>query len=246
MRGASRLFSWTLPVTLAVTLLIAPASRAGLFDDSEARQQIAGLKQESDQRYDSLSKALLELQTRILGQAEELARLRGQMETLAHENAQAKQRQQDFYRDLDLRLLRLEGVATTTQEGTAADPRTEANAYEKALALFKAGKYADATDAFASFVDNYPESEMAPNAMFWLGNSFYARNDCKEAITAQETVLSRWPDSARVPDALLAIADCQRDRGNDNAARATLNALIAQHGRSQAAVKARERLSQLR
>ncbi|MDR2679039.1 MAG: tol-pal system protein YbgF [Zoogloeaceae bacterium] len=235
---------------LAACLAAAPAARAGLFDDSEARQRITDLKTASEQRFDTLSKAILDLQTKLLGQQEEIARLKGALETLSYQHEQLARRVQDYYNEHEERLRRLEssgGSGNASSGGSAAvEVLTDTQAYEAALNLFKAGKYAEAAKAFERFGDNFPDSDIAPNAMFWLGNAFYALNNCKDAISAQETVLSRWPSSPRVPDAMLAIADCQRDKGNTTAARSTLNALANQYPKSQAAVKAKERLAQLR
>ncbi|MDR1648485.1 MAG: tol-pal system protein YbgF [Zoogloeaceae bacterium] len=238
-----------LAALLAACLAAAPVAHAGLFDDSEARQQIADLKAANEQRFDTLSKAALDLQTGMLAQQEEIARLKGQLETLSYQHEQLARRVQDYYDEHENRLRRLEGGSgegAVSGDSAATEAQTDTQAYESALNLFKAGQYAEAAKAFESFGDNFPDSDIAPNAMFWLGNAFYALNNCQEAIAAQETVLSRWPSSARVPDAMLAIADCQRDRGNVTAARNTLNALTSQYPKTQAAVKGRERLTQLR
>jgi len=227
--------------------LFSPLARAGLFDDSVARQQIADLKTENEQRVDVLTHKVLDLETLVLGLQDELARLRGQYETLVYENEQSKKRQQDFYLDLDRRIRHFEGFGNIELgEAAATEPLTEIQAYDAALNLFKAGKYVEAAQAFEVFVATWPDSDMAPNAMFWLGNSFYAQNNCKDAIAAQETLLSRWSDSSRAPDAMLAIADCQRDNRNIASARNTLNTLISRYAGTSAAVKAKERLSQLR
>ena len=69
-----------LPAVLLCTLLAAPAAQAGLFDDNEARRQIADLKTQSEQRFDTQAKGQLELATQIMGLREELARLHGQID----------------------------------------------------------------------------------------------------------------------------------------------------------------------
>jgi tol-pal system protein YbgF len=232
------------PIFLFCALLAAPAAQAGLFDDTEARQQIADLKKEYAQKFDTQANAQLELATQILGLREELARLRGQIETLTYENEQSKKRQQDFYLDLDNRLRNLESAGVVNQAGSAADTAAEARIFDHALDLFKGGKYKEAVTAFTAFVAEYPQSELAPNAQFWLGNAWYAQNKCKETIDAQAQVPVRWPNSARAPDALLAIANCQRDWGNSAVSRRTLTELVDKYPDSQAATQARQRLAQ--
>ncbi len=248
-----------LPAVLLCALLAAPAARAGLFDDTEARQQIADLKTQSEQRFDTQAKAQLELASQIMALREELARLRGQVETLTYENEQLKKRQQDLYLDLDSRLRKLEpsppaalGAAPAAEGGSGeaapaargGDPVAESKAYEAALNLFKGAKYKEAAQAFEGFVKDNPQSDLAPNAQFWLGNAWYAQKDCKKAIDAQLVVTTRWPDSARAPDAMLAIANCQRDWGNVQAAKRTLGNLVAKYPDSKAAAQARQRLGQ--
>lgn len=238
-----------LPLLCAGALLIAPAAQAGLFDDDVARQQIINLQAATDARVETLTKAQLELSTQLLGLREDIARLRGEIETLHYENEQAKKRLQDLYLDLDSRLAPLErggatGAAGAGNSGASlpVDPVAENKAYESALNQFKAGKYPAAASAFAAFVQSYPDSDMAPNAQFWLGNAWYAQQKCKQAIDAQLVVTTRWPDSARAPDALLAIANCQRDDGNNTAARRTLNNIVEKYPTSQAATQAKQRL----
>ncbi|MDR0736357.1 MAG: tol-pal system protein YbgF [Zoogloeaceae bacterium] len=223
-----------------------PAAQAGIFDDNEARQQIRDMQAAFEARIETQSKAQLELATQIMGMREEISRLRGEIETLNYENAQAKKRLQDLYLDLDSRLARIESApasssASRTTEN-APETQAESQAYENALAQFKAGKYAAAAKSLADFVQTYPGSDMTPGAQFWLGNAYYAQKQCREAIDAQLEVTSRWPDSTRAPDAMLTIANCQRDMGNQTASRRTLTNLIEKYPASQAAAQARQRL----
>jgi tol-pal system protein YbgF len=178
-----------------------------------------------------------------MGLREEISRLRGEIETLNYENAQAKKRLQDLYLDVDNRLSRLEsapGGNRLAAESIPAPRPEESQAYERALDQFKTGKYAAAAQALAAFVQTYPDGDMTPSAQFWLGNALYAQKQYREAIDAQLAVTTRWPDSARAPDAMLTIANCQRDAGNHAASRRTLTNLIEKYPASQAAVQARK------
>ncbi len=55
-------------------------------------------------------------------------------------------------------------------------------------------------------------------------------------------VSGKWPDSAKAPDALLAIAACQQEMGNPAAARRSLENLVAKYPASPAAESARQKL----
>lgn len=239
------------PARLALLLaaLGAGQAQAGLFDDEEARRQLADFKIKSEARFDTQAKAQLELSEQIQRQSEEMARLRGQIETLTYELENARKRQQDFYVDLDTRLRKIEQAAAGTAPANggeagkpAADPAVEGAEYEAAINLLKTSKFKDAAAAFAAFVQKYPNSALAPNAQFWLGNAWYAQQDCRKAIEAQSQVASKWPDSQKAPDSLLAIATCQQELGNAAGARRTLESLLAKYPGTTAADTAKQRL----
>ena len=249
-------------------------ARAGLFDDEEARRRIEGLRQEllQQSRENEARIARLEESVRNIGVVEllrqldqlnaELAKLRGQLEVLANENQQIQKRQRDFYLDLDSRLKRLEGVPAGSASTPPADaapaapstPRTssreeqarELRAYDTASNLFRRNDFPSAIEAFRGFLKDYPSSQLASNAEYWIGISYANLKDYRSAIASQEQLLSKHPQSAKAPDALLAIAAIQAEQGDTGSARNTLEDIIARFPGSEAAGKARTRLSQLR
>ena len=239
-----------LRIALLIAALGASHAQAGMFDDEEARRQLADQKIKNEARFDQQGKAQLELANQIQRQAEENARLRGQIETLNYELETAKKRQQDFYLDLDTRLRKFEGnsspalvdPATGTTGKAAGDPAKESQEYEAALNQFKAGKYKDAAALFGAFVQKAPDSSLAPNAQYWLGNAWYAQRDCKRAIEAQSIVTTRYAESAKAPDAWLAIATCQQEMGNPTGAKRSLETVLSKYPTAPAAETAQQRL----
>ncbi len=238
-------------IALFIVTLGASHAQAGMFDDVEARRQITDLTIKSDARFDQQGKAQLDLATQLQRQSEEIARLRGQVETLSYELETAKKRQQDFYLDLDTRLRKFEpqaggsaavDPASGANSPAAADPARESKDYEAALNQFKAAKYKEAAWAFSAFVKKYPDSSLAPNAQFWLGNAWVAQRNCAKAVEAHSVVTTRWADSPKAPDSWLAMANCQQEMGNPAAARRSLEATIAKYPNSPAADTARQRL----
>lgn len=233
---------------LLIASLGAVQAQAGVFDDEEARRQITDQRIKAEARFDQQAKAQLELASQIQRQAEEIARLRGQIETLTYDLETANKRQQDYYLDLDTRLRKFEGdSAPSSLSGGAApvsntDPAKESKIYEAALNEFKVGKYKQAATEFSAFVQKYPDSTLAPNAQYWLGNAWYAQRNCKKAIEAQGVVTTKYPNSGKAPDAWLAIATCQHDLGNATGAKRTLEALIEKYPKSPAADTAQQRL----
>ena len=244
-------------LSLLLALIGAQQAHAALFDDEEARRLIKDLSIQTNERVDTLAKAQMELLNQITALREENAKLRGSLETLNFELESAKKRQQDFYIDLDGRLRKLETPETAsaenapTEEGgpaaedpkkPAADPAAESRDYEAALNLFKANKISEAASAFDAFTKTHPESTLAPNAQYWLGNAHYALRDCKKAIEAHKIVTSKWPQHPKAPDSLINIATCQQEQGDAKGARSTYESIVSKYPDSSAAATAKQRI----
>lgn len=244
-------------LSLLLVALGAQQAHAALFDDDEARRLIKDLSIQTNERVDTLAKAQMELLNQIQALREENAKLRGSVETLNFELESAKKRQQDFYIDLDGRLRKLETQETARPESApqeegkpasdvppkpAADPAAESRDYEAALNLFKANKIKEAAIAFEAFGKNHPESTLAPNAQYWLGNAFYALRDCKKAVEAHKVVASKWPQHPKAPDSLINIATCQQELGDAKGARATYENIVSKYPDSSAAATAKQRI----
>lgn len=236
-----------------VALLAAGGARAGLFDDDEARKQIADLRAEAaagqkvlDDKIGRLESALkdraVDLAQMIDGLRQDLTKLRGQIEVLLNQADTLERRQKDLYVDLDTRFRRLE---QSFQEKVAAPEREaqkEKEAYEAALNQFKVGNYQAAVAAFQTFVVNYPNSQLVPAAQYWIGNAYYATRDYKMAIATQQKVIASWPDNVKAPDAMLNVASAQAELGDQKAARETMRVLIQKYPGSPAAEEAKQRM----
>ncbi len=226
-------------------------AQAALFEDEEARRAILDIRarlnnmqSEINAKADKSNNFDLNNQNEQLRQ--EIARLRGQVEVLANELANAQKRQKDFYVDLDNRLRKLEPQQVTIDGKEVTVEQTEQRSYDTALAFFKTGDYQNASASFYDFTRRYPQSGLAPSAQYWLGNSYYAQRDYRNAIAAQQVVVKNYPDSPKAADAMLNIASCQMELKEKNAAKKTLETLIKQYPDAPAAQTAKERLAALK
>ena len=86
---------------------------------------------------------------------------------------------------------------------------------------------------------------MADNAQYWLGESYYVTRDFQNAAAAFQTLLDRWPDSRKAPDALLKLGYTQAELKHIAQARATLTSVSTRFPGSDAANLAAARLLQL-
>ncbi len=129
---------------------------------------------------------------------------------------------------------------------TKEDQSREVKAYDAASNLFRRNDFPSAIDAFRAFVKDYPTSQLAANANYWIGISYANIKDYGRAMATQNELLSKYPQSAKAPDAMLAIAAIQAEQGDNGSARNTLEDIIARYPLSEAAGKARTRLASLR
>lgn len=135
--------------------------------------------------------------------------------------------------------------AVLANELSPAGP-AENSAYREAYDLFRNGEYAGAIAQFEGFLENYPQSNLAPGAAYWIGNAHYALRDYQLAINAQRRLIAKYPDSNKVPDAFLNIATSQLEMGDSKASKQTLESLLVKYPDSEAAKKAKQRLANIK
>lgn len=232
-----------LPLAALLVLSSAGPAQAGLFDDAEARRQITEMRQDLESRLETTSRGQLELANQNEQLRAEVARLNGQIELLVNEVETLKQRQRDFYVDLDTRLRQIESAGPGAGAANA-DPAAESGEYEAALNLLKDGKHGEALAAFDAFLGKYPSGSFSAGAHFWAGNAALQAKDVNAANKHFNTVLTRWPNENVAPDAMLGLANSQQALGDAPTSRRTLQALVERYPQSNAAQVARQRLGQ--
>ena len=250
----STLAQFCIAAPLAFMLLPSVAS-AGIFDDDEARRaildvrtKIEALSVKLDSKLDTKAdkSSALDLSNQNEQLRAEVAKLRGQIEVLTNDLANAQRRQQDFYVDLDNRIRKMEPKKITVDGKEATVEMNEQRAYDAAMGLFKAADYKNASAAFSSFIGNYPQSVFAGSAQYWLGNSYYAQRDCKNTITSLQTLVKNQADHPKVPDAMLYIAGCQLELKDKAASKKTLEAVMAKFPDTEAAQVAKSRMASVK
>ena len=189
------------------------------------------------------NQGLLEMSRQIETLTDELRKLRGEFEQLQHELERSRTQQRDQYVDLDTRLRAAEAALTAAQASMApGGPEAE---YQAAFNLLKEGKYDEAASALRNFLARNPQHELAPNAMYWLGEAHYVRRDYPAALAAFEGLLKDYPGTRKAPDALLKAGYCQYELKRFGPARALLTRVVQEYPDSPAAAEAQTRLDRL-
>jgi len=126
--------------------------------------------------------------------------------------------------------------------GAMAQAGDERTAYGVAFDALKKGEYADAANLFTSFLELYPSGVYAPNALYWLGESYYVTQNYQMAADQFRALISRYPTHDKAPGALLKLGLAQYGLGKVNDAEGTLQSVISQYPNSDVARTAEDRL----
>jgi tol-pal system protein YbgF len=138
------------------------------------------------------------------------------------------------------------GDAVTGAGGASGkDAGSDAAAYQAAFALLKNSQYDQAIAAFQQFVATYPDSSLADNAHYWLGEAYYVNRDFTNALAAFQLVVDKYPQSRKVPDAMLKVGYCDYELKQWQPAKDVLSKVTANYPDTSAARLAQQRLDKM-
>ncbi len=148
---------------------------------------------------------LAELGVEVRALREEIDQLRGKVEELqfALERAQLEREERSKQRaSTGTPPEGSDPSAASTPAAPTSGPGAEVAAYEVGFRLYRTERYADAIARFNEFLQNFPSSEYADNALIWLGECYLKQGDPASAAVAFEDVVKKYPEGNKVPDAL--------------------------------------------
>ena len=129
--------------------------------------------------------------------------------------------------------------------GAMAQSGDERAAYNVAFDALKAGNYADAAQLFLSFLELYPDGAYTPNALYWLGESYYVTQNYQLAGQQFRTLLERYPTHDKASGALLKLGLAEYGLGKVDDAQRTLNEVVTRYPGSDVARTADDRLKSM-
>lgn len=147
--------------------------------------------------------------------------------------------------------------AGSTVPALSVDPRSsgsgspggaaeEETAYLKAFESLKAGKYDAAISGFRGMLEKWPQGNFSDNGWYWMGESYYVKQQYKPALDSFDALVERFPASPKVPDALFKAGLSHWSLKETTAAKADWQRVLKDYPSSNAAGLARQRLEQAR
>ncbi len=135
--------------------------------------------------------------------------------------------------------------ASKPQIDTPKSQPNEKQGYFLAYDELRNGHTLQSIEQFKVYLSHYPASEYANNAQYWLGEAYRVNQDNVSARKAFNDVIEKYPDSAKVPDAILKLGYIEVDQKNKAKATEYLNRVISDYPKSPAAILASKKLIKL-
>ena len=126
-----------------------------------------------------------------------------------------------------------------------ATPPNPKDLYENALRDLQGGKNDLAMAGFMDYLKYFPETDLAGNAQFYVGEVYYRKSDYDKAIDAYNAVLDNYPKSNKAATAHWKKAQALLEQKKRDAAVRELRTLIRRFPNSDEAKLARDRLKAL-
>jgi len=254
-------------VALALLLAVSSGAAAALFDDEEARKRVeqtnlrlAQVQKQLEDRIAALegqmkSQGLVDLFNQVEVIKADIARMRGQIEVLNHELAEAQKRQRDLYVDLDTRVRKLESGAQPAAGGAPVAPPGPGAAAPGAMpppsaaapvagslpgaaapsvtAAPVAAGAASPAPAPAAVAPPVARPADAEQRAYDAALEHFRKGNYPAATAGFQSFVKTWPKSPLAPSAQYWVGNAQFAQKDYRGAIASQRALIAQYPDSQ-------------
>ncbi|MBP1641372.1 MAG: Tetratricopeptide repeat protein [Acidobacteria bacterium] len=212
---------------------------------TSSKEEVAALQQNLRAQTDQLLKAEADRRADFGNLSSQISALQGQLEDTNYRLAQVSQ--QIASTNQDLKAVRsattpppVAGAPGAT--GPVSDPET---LYQTAYSDYLRGNYDLALLGFRQYLESFPETDLADNASYWIGECFYRQQKFAEAIAQYDEVLSRWPRSDKTASSQLKKGYAQIELGRRDDGIRQLQAVARDFPNSDEANLARQRLQSL-
>jgi len=139
----------------------------------------------------------------------------------------------------------VESPSEKAPEAAPVQQDTGASQYDQGMALFKEKKYEDAYKVFEQYLALNPPADKAADALFYMGESLYARGEYDLAILDYQKVISNHAGNQRTPTALLKQGMSFEKLTDHETAKIIYKKLIAEYPDSAEAASAEQQLKLL-
>jgi len=213
-----------------------------------SKQEVAALQAIIKEQADRLLRAEADMRVDLGNLSGQLGELHGQLEDTNYRLSQLSQ--QIAAASQDLKAVRSATAPAPVEPGAAAPPAPAPSQnpevlYQSAYSDYLRGTYDLALLGFRQYLEAFPETDLADNAVYWTGECYYRQQRFADAIAEYDQVLKKWPRSDKTASALLKKGYAQIELGDRQHGIAQLEQVVRTFPSSDEANLARQKLQSL-
>ena len=115
--------------------------------------------------------------------------------------------------------------------------------YDRALKMIRETQdFSAGRELMETFLKRYPDHDLAVNAAYWIGETYYAEKNYEQAILQFEEIIQKYGDHPKVASAMLKQALAFESSGDKATARLLLQRVVERFPLSDEAGKAKQKL----
>jgi tol-pal system protein YbgF len=210
------------------------AQQAKLTQEQQAK--LAQVQEAMDALNRAARKSGADLAVDLEKAQNDLSQIHGTLEVIQHRLDQIEQANAERDKKIDSN-----AQFVQQRQKELSHPTDKVGLYNLARQKLDEGDTAAARQLFGEFLQRYKNDELAANAQYWLGETYYADKRYNDAIVEFQKVVKQYKGSEKAPDALLKIGmsfQAQKDCKN---AQLFYEEVLQAHKSSPAAKTAREK-----
>lgn len=214
-----------------------------------SKQEVSNLEQEVGRQMQALMKSEADMQVRLQELSGQIDQLQAKLEDTNYRIAQLSQTIATTNQELKAVRTAPPVVAPSGNEGVperrvivTSDPES---LYQTAYNDYLRGNYDLAVREFQEYLVNFSDTELADNAVYWIGEAHYRQRKFRPAIEQFDAVLNRYPRSDKVPSAALKKGYAHLELGERSQGVVQLQYVVRQFPNGDEANLARQRLREL-
>lgn len=142
---------------------------------------------------------LADIRTQLSSFQNDLRVLKGQIESIEFENEDFAERLDHLSRDLEVRLT---AVEDKLDQVDAPEKNREEELYDRALLAHQNSDFSLSRELFRDFLEEFPDSSLQDNALFWVGRSYMEESLYEDAVIHFQDLIDAHPESDKYCDAL--------------------------------------------
>lgn len=151
--------------------------------------------------------------------------------------------------DMERRFTAIEGRLTALENMQAAQKQaaeTPEAVYQSAMDAFKSGDMPKTREILTNFLAKFAGNDLAANAHYWLGETYYNEQKFDQAILEYQDVIKNYPGKDKVPAAMLKQAMAFKELGDTKSAKYLYKKLVELYPAADEAKAAKEKLKGLK